>query len=208
MPAPAALLPAAAAVLLAAAPAGAGAPRALARAPRDDRGADPTGAWYGPHGPLALARAGDTLTFSYSAVFGATAHLCDGIGVAGLVGPSTWQYVDEQGTVTFTTRRDGVTMQVTEGIASFCGAGWSGDQFTRQGFSPAFPCTVTAPKAGFLTATRAPEPRLDGLAQGDRVEAVGLVNEGTAPWLLVRVAGREPSAAGLLERDALDCQEP
>ncbi|HSM51209.1 MAG TPA: hypothetical protein VLA75_07410, partial [Thermoanaerobaculia bacterium] len=50
--------------------------------PPDDRGFDPTGVWYGQHGPLALMRAGDTLSFSYSAVFGATAHICDGIGVA------------------------------------------------------------------------------------------------------------------------------
>lgn len=206
---PLAAAPLLAAWLLAATPpAWAGPPRALSRAPRDDRGADPTGVWYGAHGPLALVRAGDTLTFSYSAVFGATAHLCDGIGVAGLVGPSTWQYVDEQGTVTITTQRDTVTMQVTQGIASFCGAGWSGDRFTRQGFTPAFLCTVTAPRASFLTATRAPEPRLDGVPQGTSVEAVGLVNEGTAPWLLARVAGREPSAAGLLEREALECQEP
>ena len=70
----------------------------------DDRGFDPTGVWYGMHGPLALMRAGDTLTFSYSGVFGATAHMCDGIGVAGFVGDGTWNYVDEQGTVTFTTK--------------------------------------------------------------------------------------------------------
>ncbi len=59
---------------------------ATAQAP-DDRGFDPTGVWFGMHGPLALMRAGDTLTFSYSAVFGATAQTCDGIGVAGFVSP-------------------------------------------------------------------------------------------------------------------------
>ena len=75
---------------------------ALAQAP-DDRGFDPTGVWYGPHGPLALMRAGDTLSFSYSAVFGATAHTCDGIGVAGFVGDGKWEYVDEKGTVELTT---------------------------------------------------------------------------------------------------------
>jgi hypothetical protein len=42
--------------------------------PPDDRGFDPSGVWMGQHGPLALMRAGDTLSFSYSAVFGATAH--------------------------------------------------------------------------------------------------------------------------------------
>ena len=72
--------------------------------PADDRGFDPTGVWRGQHGSLVLMRAGDTLSFSYSAVFGATVHLCDGIGVAGFVGDGVWQSVDTEGTVTFATR--------------------------------------------------------------------------------------------------------
>jgi hypothetical protein len=44
---------------------------------------------------------GVTLSFSYSAVFGGTAHLCDGVGVAGLVATGEYHYVDEQGAVAF-----------------------------------------------------------------------------------------------------------
>jgi hypothetical protein len=87
---------------------------ARAQAP-DDRGVDPTGVWYGERGPLALVRAGDTLSFSYSAVFGATVLLRDGLGVAGFVGDGTWEYVDEQGTVSFTTKAGTVTMGAGRG---------------------------------------------------------------------------------------------
>lgn len=176
--------------------------------PPDDRGFDPTGVWYGQHGPLALMRAGDTLSFSYSAVFGATAHLCDGIGVAGFAGNGRWEYRDEQGTVSFTTRDGEVTMEVTDGIASFCGAYWPGDRFVADGWKPAFDCTVIAEKAHFLVVgPLPPEPRKGYVVKGDRVEALGLVNEGSPAWLLVRYVGPERTTAGLLERDALACHE-
>ena len=176
--------------------------------PPDDRGFDPTGVWYGQHGPLALMRAGDTLSFSYSAVFGATAHLCDGIGVAGFVGEGRWEYRDEQGTVTFTTRDGKVTMETTDGIASFCGAYWPGDRFVAEGWKPAFDCTVIAEKAHFLVVgPLPPEPRKGYVVKGDRVEALGLVNEGSPAWLLARYVGPERTTAGLLERDALECHE-
>jgi len=173
----------------------------------DDRGFDPTGVWYGQQGPLALMRAGDTLSFSYSGVFGATAHICDGIGVAGFVGDGTWEHVDDEGTVTFTTKGGRVTMETTKGIASFCGAGWPGATFPKDGWKPAFSCTVTAPKARFLTVAPSPEPRKGYVVKGDVVEAVGLVNEGTPAWLLVRYVGKGRTTAGLLERDALECHE-
>lgn len=179
---------------------------ALAQGP-DDRGFDPTGVWYGQMGPLVLVRAGDTLSFSYSAVFGATAHICDGIGVAGFVGDGRWDYVDDEGTVTFTTKGGKVTMEATKGIASFCGANWPGATFSKDGWKPAFNCRVVAPKARFLTVAPSPEPRKGYVLKGDVVEAVGLVNESTPAWLLVRYVGKKQTTAGLLERDALECQE-
>jgi len=174
----------------------------------DDRGFDPTGVWYGQHGPLALMRAGDTLSFSYSGVFGATAHICDGIGVAGFVGDGKWEYVDEQGTVTFTTKGGKVTMQTTKGIPSFCGANWPGDTFTKDGWKPAFRCKVIEPKAHFLiVGPLPPAPRKGFVVKGDWVEAIGLVNEGSPAWLLTRFVGKKQTTAGLLERDALECHE-
>jgi hypothetical protein len=174
----------------------------------DDRGFDPSGIWMGQHGPLVLMRAGDTLSFSYSAVFGATAHMCDGIGVAGLVKPGTWEFVDEQGTVTFTTRDNRVTMVTTSGIASFCGAYWPGDTFVREGWKPPVRCQITADKAHFFVVGQLPsEPRKGYVVKGDWVEAVGLVNESSAAWLLARFVGKTRTTAGLLERDALECQE-
>lgn len=174
--------------------------------PSDDRGFDPSGVWMGHHGPLVLMRAGDTLSFSYSAVFGATAHLCDGIGVAGFAGAGTWEFVDEQGTVTFTTRDDRVTMATTAGIASFCGAYWPGDIFTRDGWTPPFRCRITRDRAHFLVVgPLPPEPRRGYVVRGDWVEAVELVNESSPAWLLARFVGPQRTTAGLVERDALEC---
>lgn len=173
----------------------------------DDRGFDPTGVWVGPHGPLTLMRGGDTLSFSYSSVFGATAHICDGIGVAGFVGNGEWNYVDEQGTVTFTTRNGRVTMQTTDGIASFCGANWQGDSFGKDSWKPAYRCKVIVPKARFYVVTTLPPPtRKAYLLKGDTVEALDLVNESSVAWLLTRYIGKKQTTAGLLERDALECQ--
>ena len=180
---------------------------AVAAPPADDRGFDPTGVWTGQHGSLVLMRAGDTLSFSYSAVFGATAHLCDGIGVAGFVGDGVWQSVDEEGTVTFTTRGDEVTMQVTAGSASFCGADWPGDRFARGAWRPAVRCRVTARKARFFAVAPLPPPvRLAFVVEGDEIEALDRVNERSARWLLARYVGQTRTTAGLLERDALACR--
>ncbi|MBK9376686.1 MAG: hypothetical protein IPN03_23955 [Holophagales bacterium] len=172
----------------------------------DGRGFDPTGVWYGQHGPLALMRAGDTLTFSYSGVFGATAHICDGIGVAGFAGDGTWEHADEQGTVTFTTKGGKVTMQTTNG-SPHSAAPTGPVTFTKDGWKPAFNCTVVAPKAHFLTAAPSPEQRKGYVVKGNVVEAVGLVNEGTPGWLPRAVRREEETTAGLLERDALECRE-
>ena len=174
----------------------------------DDRGFDPTGIWMGQHGPLVLMRAGDTLSFSYSAVFGATAHICDGIGVAGFVGDGTWEYVDDQGKVTFTTKDGKVTMRTSDGIASFCGANWPGETFNRDCWKPAFRCRVTEPKAYFFVVGTLPSDRRRSfVVKDDWVEAIGLVNESSAAWLLARFVGKERTTAGLLERDALECHE-
>lgn len=172
----------------------------------DGRGFDPTGVWEGMHGPLILMRAGDTLSFSYSAVFGATAHLCDGIGVAGFVGDGVWEFKDDSGTVTFTTRDGKVTTQTSQGVASFCGANWPGDVFNRESWKPAFRCQVARDRVHFnVVGPLPPVPRKAYVVKGDWVEALDLVNESSAGWLLARYVGQTRTTAGLLERDALEC---
>jgi hypothetical protein len=175
---------------------------------RDDRGFDPTGVWMGQHGQLALMRSGDTLSFSYSAAFGALELSCDGIGVAGFVGDGVWEYVDEKGTVTFTTKSGKVKMEATKGIASFCGAKWPGETFGKDSWKPAFRCKVTEKKANFFVVGPLPSEKRRGfVVKGDWVEAIGLVNESSAAWLLTRYVGKNQTTAGLLERDGLECHE-
>ena len=117
---------------------------------------DPSGVWKGLHGVLCLMLTGDALSFSYSAVFGATAHLCDGVGVAGLVADGEYHYVDEQGTVAFIVSEQGVKMRTVKGIVSFCGANWPGDEFTKGGYEALKRCTVSDKKAHFHVVMRTP----------------------------------------------------
>ncbi|MCK7511300.1 MAG: hypothetical protein MZV70_49425 [Desulfobacterales bacterium] len=67
-------------------------------APPDDRGFDPSGVWMGQHGPLALMRAGDTLSFSYSGRVRRDRATCATASAwpASSATPP-WEYVDEQG---------------------------------------------------------------------------------------------------------------
>jgi hypothetical protein len=173
---------------------------------REFRTIDPSGHWKGLHGVLSLMLAGDALTFSYSAVFGATAHLCDGVGVAGLVKNGEYHYVDEQGTVAILVDEKGVRMRTVDGIASFCGANWPGDDFTRDGYEPATLCTVSIPKAYFHVAMRIPPDRRKGFVlKGNRVETVSTCFDGGDDWVFARFRGAKITTVGMLRKDALDC---
>jgi len=102
---------------------------------------DPTGTWHSEIGDLSLTRAGDDLSFTYTAVFGPTAHICEGAGVARFAGPLTgggaaYAWTEGENRVSFEVRESGVTLLVTAGIAPFCGAGWSGDTLTRAHVAP------------------------------------------------------------------------
>jgi len=170
--------------------------------------ADPSGQWKSLHGVLSLMLAGDALSFSYSAVFGSTGHLCDGAGVAGLVGNGQYHYVDGQGTVAFRVDESGVKMLTVDGIASFCGAYWPGDTFSRDGYEAPTRCTVTRPKAHFhVVMPPPPVERKAYVLQGDRVEAAPTCFEGGDPYVFARFKGPRVTTVGLLPRDALECRE-
>jgi hypothetical protein len=169
---------------------------------------DPSGQWQGLHGVLSLMLNGDALSFSYSAVFGATAHLCDGVGVAGRAADGEYRYADDQGTVAFTVTGQGVQMRTVSGIASFCGANWPGDEFTRQGYKPVQPCTVSDPKAYFHEVMRAPPTRRQAyVLKGDRLEVVPACFAGGDAWVMARFQGSRGATVGLLKKEALDCPE-
>ena len=166
---------------------------------------DPSGQWQGQHGVLSLMLTGDALSFCYSAVFGATADLCDGAGVAGLVANGEYHYVDEQGAVAFIITEQGVTMRTVNGIASFCGANWPGDEFTRQGYKAVRRGTVAEPKVHFHVVRRGPpEQRQAYVIKGDRVDVVPACFEGGDGWVLARFKGPKAVTVGLLKKEALD----
>ena len=173
---------------------------------QDIKTVDPSGQWQGLHGVLSLMLTGDALSFCYSAVFGATAHLCDGVGVAGLVADGDYLYVDEEGAVAFTVTREGVKMRTVKGIASFCGANWPGDEFTRQGYKPVQRCTVAAPKTHFHVVMRTPPVQRQAyVLKGDRVEVVPACFDGGDAWGLARYRGSQATTVGLLRKVDLDC---
>jgi hypothetical protein len=175
---------------------------------REIKTIDPSGQWQGLHGVVSLMLTGDALSFSYSAVFGATAHLCDGVGVAGLVADGEYHHVDEQGTVAFIITGQGVKIRTVSGIASFCGANWPGDEFTSQGYKRVSHCTVSDPKAYFHVVMRTPPVRRQAyVLQGDRVEVVPACFEGGDAWVMARFKGPRGTTVGLLKKDALNCPE-
>ncbi|MEZ4528663.1 MAG: hypothetical protein R2941_22345 [Desulfobacterales bacterium] len=173
---------------------------------RDFQTIDPSGQWYSLQGVLSLMLTGDALSFSYSAVFGATAHICDGAGVAGLVKNGEYQYADEQGTVSFLVDGRGVRMQTAEGIVSFCGANWPGDTFTKDGYKPAEACHVAAEKSWFhVVMPSPPEKRKGYVIKGDRLETVPACHEGGDQWVLARYKGTKVTTVGLVRKDTLEC---
>lgn len=171
-----------------------------------DNRLDPSGSWTSEIGDLSLMHYADRLSFTYLAVFGPTAHICEGAGVAGLVGRDRYEYVDEQGTVEFVLAEDAVRMEVVEGIASFCGAGWAGDRFAIAGFALPVECRVTAERAQFH-AVEVPDPerRPAWVTGGDRIEAVAARSSSARRWVLARFAGSRATTVGLLDRAELTC---
>lgn len=169
---------------------------------------DPSGFWKSLHGVLGLMLTGDALSFSYSAVFGATAHLCDGVGVAGLVADNEYHYVDEQGTVAFIISAQGVTMRTVSGIASFCGANWPGEEFTKAGYEAVGRATVAEKKAHFYVVMRTPPHRRQAyVIKGDRVDVVSACFEGGDDWVLARFKGPKATTVGLLQKNALEFKD-
>jgi len=166
---------------------------------------DPSGRWTSETGELTLVLAGDALSFTYTAVFGPSAHICDGAGVAGLVTGGRYEHVDEQGTIAFLISAAGVRMETADGIISFCGADWPGDTFNRDKFQPLAPCRVTAEKAFFhIVGPLPPERRRGFVIRGDAVAVAPALHAG-GEWVLARFTGARGTTAGLLRKQDLAC---
>ncbi|MBP7799940.1 MAG: hypothetical protein KA072_15065 [Thermoanaerobaculaceae bacterium] len=174
---------------------------------QNEKSFDPSGYWEGHHGSLAIMVANNCLYFSYDAVFGEAAHICDGVGVANLMDDDLYHYKDEQGTVAFMITAQGLRMNTINGVASFCGSGWPGDVFALETFKPTQLCQVRVPKTYFHTVNlNAPEQRKAYVIQGDQVEVVlGKYNLGDE-WVLTRFQGSRTTTVGLIKKDDLACQ--
>jgi len=167
---------------------------------------DPSGSWKGKDGDLALIVAGDELAFSYLSVFGPSAHICEGGGMARRVTASRFEYRDDQGAVAFLVTEGGLRMETVEGVPSFCGANWPGESFPRDGYRPPRKCQVAAARAIFHAP--GPLPPSTGrsyVVEGDVVDVVPLPQGEGGSWLLSRFKGPKKATAGLLRRSDLRC---
>lgn len=164
-------------------------------------GIDPSGGWRSGLGVLSLMLCGDALSFSYSSVFHSAVHICDGAGVAGLVAENEYHFVDDQGTVAFLVREDGVELKVLSGICSFCGAEWPGERFSREGYEPLELGRVDADKLYFHVVMPAPPQKRKGyVIKGDVLETAPCRHEGGDDFLLARYKGKRGCTVGLIDR--------
>jgi hypothetical protein len=171
-----------------------------------DNRLDPSGTWTSAIGDLSLMHYANRLAFSYLAVFGPAAHICEGAGIAGLVGRDRYEYLDGQGTVGFTLTDTEVRMELSDGIASFCGADWAGDRFTTNSFEPPAECLVTAEHSHFhVVDTLDLERTPFNVGQGNQVEVTPTQHTGDDEWLLGRFVGPSITRMGLLARGDIDC---
>jgi hypothetical protein len=174
-----------------------------------DEPTDPSGVWTSQIGELSLLLGSDTLAFSYSAVFGPAAHICDGAGLAHRVAEGRWELVDGDSTIALAAAADGVRLEVTAGVAQFCGAGWGGDRLPLASRRSPLTCTVTAERASFFTVTGSnPEVRKAYVVRGDRVETVPVQNLEAQGFLLARYLGSKSTTLGLLRKADLACPTP
>lgn len=171
---------------------------------RVDRALDPSGLWENGQGSLALMLAGNALSFSYSSVFGPSAHICDGAGVAERVGPGTYHHADDGGVIAIKVTETEVRLEPVSGVPSFCGANWPGDAFKRAGHKPVEHSRVTRAKAYFFAVMPPPPTKRSAyVIAGNRVETVPLQHSQTDRYVLARFIGPKVTTAGLLERSAL-----
>ncbi len=167
---------------------------------------DPSGEWTSAIGELSLMLSGDALSFTYAAVFGETAHTCEGAGVARRVASGGYEYTDEQGTVVFSQENDRLRMEVSHGIASFCGAGWGHDSLHPAGPPALKSCSVVVKRSHFhAVGSSPPEARSAYVVRGDRVQVVQVHALDRADWFLARFIGPRATTVGLLRAADLDC---
>jgi hypothetical protein len=170
-----------------------------------DNTIDPTGGWRNNHGSLSLMPAGDALSFSYSAVFGPAVHICDGAGVAGLVGMGQYRYVDDQGSVAFLVKENEVRMEAVAGTPSFCGANWPGGFFTRDGYEPLEYRRVMTPTSPFYAVMPSPPvERKVYLIAGDRVQTASARHEQANEYVLARFTSPASTTVGLVKISTLE----
>jgi hypothetical protein len=173
-----------------------------------DNRLDPSGSWQGSTGELSLMHYANRLAFSYLAVFGPTAHICEGAGVAGLVGTDTYEWGDDQGTIAFVIDEQRLSMSLVDGVASFCGAGWSGESFDVSGLELPVDCAVVSGRTHFQVVDHlGPEPQPAYVSRGDTVQTAAAHHAPGEGWVLARWVGPVMTTMGLLPQADLDCPE-
>ena len=166
---------------------------------------DPSGRYHSEEGELSIMLGDGELHFSFFAVFGATAHICDGAGIARKTTGNSYHYKDTEGVIAFDLRSDGIQMATIDGIASFCGAGWTGDFFANESREAPTVSTVQTDKSYFYSIHTSPHERTSSyVIRGDAVETLPASHGGSDNYVLARFKGASTTTIGLLQASTLD----
>jgi len=164
---------------------------------------DPSGTYATALGDLSILRGQRLLAFSYLAVFGTTAHICDGAGIAREVEPGRFVWDDENGSVTFRTDGDALKLEL-QGVAAFCGAGWPGDSAVCSAKQAPHRRPVAVDRAYFYTVgSDPPTPRKAYVIRGDSVEVVPALHGTGEGFVLGRFESPAATTVGLLREEDL-----
>ncbi|MCU0610301.1 MAG: hypothetical protein MUE60_00755 [Candidatus Eisenbacteria bacterium] len=164
---------------------------------------DPSGIYLTTMGDLSVLVGERCLAFSYLSVFGPTAHIYDGAGIAREEEAGRFVWADEHGSVAFVFHGDALRLEV-EGIASFCGAGWPGDTVSIAARHAPSRRVVAVDQAHFHTVgSETPVSRRAYVVRGDTVEVVPTRHGNGEGFVLARFVGPARTTVGLLREHEL-----
>jgi hypothetical protein len=161
---------------------------------------DHTGVYRSQIGGVAIVLGRGEAIVSYSAVFGASAHICDWIAQGREQNDGSYAFKDNSGVIMLKRTVAGMTLEPTEGVPTYCGTGWPGDRFGYPPDSHGQVQTVRVERAYFFTAAPTPVRRKAYVVNGDHVLTLPCQHSDGKDFVLARFSGPEGATIGLLRK--------
>jgi hypothetical protein len=173
---------------------------AVAQAPVDH-----SGVFKSEIGEISIMLGNGEAIVSYGAVFGATAHICDWVATGRAEGNGTYVFKADTDVITLRLSVGGASLEATEGLPTYCGAGWPGDCFGMPPDRRVEACTVKAGRAYFYGTDSPPARRRAFVVRGDQVFTLPCQHNEGDDFVLARFSGPKGATIGLLRRVDLSC---